>query len=236
MNNLQIIDQRNLLGKDFKVYGDFQNPLFLAKDVAEWIDYQKTSEGYYNTSKMLNTVDKDEKVTIPNKDSGGSKLFLTEDGLYEVLMQSRKPIAKKFKKEVKKILKSIRMNGMYVAQAKVQEKMFNTMKIEMTGLVDEIVSDKILEIEQKCSEYYRPSSSQKYDISQYIKKRLGIGKADEEYELVKQRVLIKLNATKWEDIPVEVLRDSLNIIDESIRVIKADRQTNQVSFFEIACN
>lgn len=236
MNNLQVIDQRNLLGKNFKVYGDFQNPLFLAKDVAEWIDYQKTSEGYYNTSKMLNTVDEDEKVTIPNKDSGGSKLFLTEDGLYEVLMQSRKPIAKKFKKEVKKILKSIRMNGMYIAQTKVQEKMFNTMKIQMTGLVDEIVSDKISEIEEKCSEYYRPSSSEKQNISQYIKKRLGISKADEEYELVKQRVLIKLNATKWEDIPVEVLRDSLNIIDESIRVIKADRQTNQVSFFEIACN
>ena len=35
-------------------------------------------------------------------------LFLTEDGLYEVLMQSRKTIAKSFKKEVKKILKQIR--------------------------------------------------------------------------------------------------------------------------------
>ncbi|WP_243447682.1 BRO-N domain-containing protein [Clostridium tetani] len=236
MSKLQVLEQREVLNKNFKIYGDIENPLFLAKDVAEWIDYQKTSEGYYNTSKMLNTVDEDEKVTIPNKDSGGSKLFLTEDGLYEVLMQSRKPIAKKFKKEVKKILKSIRMNGMYIAQTKVQEKMFNTMKIEMTGLVDEIVSDKISEIEEKCSEYYRPSSSEKQNISQYIKKRLGISKADEEYELVKQRVLIKLNATKWEDIPVEVLRDSLNIIDESIRVIKADRQTNQVSFFEIACN
>ena len=37
--------------------------------------------------------------------------FLTEDGLYEVLMQSRKPIAKEFKKEVKKILKQIRTTG-----------------------------------------------------------------------------------------------------------------------------
>ena len=34
--------------------------------------------------------------------------FLTEDGLYEVLMQSRKPIAKQFKKEVKTLLKNIR--------------------------------------------------------------------------------------------------------------------------------
>ena len=40
--------------------------------------------------------------------------FLTEDGLYEVLMQSRKPKAKEFKKEVKKILKSIRKTGGYV--------------------------------------------------------------------------------------------------------------------------
>ena len=40
--------------------------------------------------------------------------FLTEDGLYEVLMQSRKPKAKEFKKEVKKILKSIRKTGRYV--------------------------------------------------------------------------------------------------------------------------
>ncbi len=39
---------------------------------------------------------------------------MTEDGLYEVLMQSRKPIAKKFKKEVKNILKTIRKTGGYI--------------------------------------------------------------------------------------------------------------------------
>lgn len=43
---------------------------------------------------MLLTIDEDEKTTITNSNSGGSKIFLTEDGLYEVLMQSRKPIAK----------------------------------------------------------------------------------------------------------------------------------------------
>lgn len=115
-------------------------------------------------------------------------------------------------------------------------KVVNSIKAEVTTLIDDIVSQKILEIEEKCSGYYRPSSFEKYNISQYIKKRLGISKANEEYELVKQRVLIKLNATKWEDIPIEVLRDSLNIIDESIRVIKADRTTNQISLFEIGCN
>ena len=107
-NNLQIIDERKLLGKDFKIYGDIENPLFLAKDVANWIEHS-------NPRVMLNTVDENEKVVNNVYTLGGSQesWFLTEDGLYEVLMQSRKPIAKQFKKEVKKILKSIRMNGMY---------------------------------------------------------------------------------------------------------------------------
>ena len=113
-NQIQMIKEQEVLGKQFRVYGTFEEPLFLAKDVAEWIDYSKTSQGYYNVSKMLMTIDEDEKLTITNSNSGGSKLFLTEDGLYEVLMQSRKPIAKQFKKEVKFILKQIRQTGGYI--------------------------------------------------------------------------------------------------------------------------
>lgn len=115
MNSLQIIEQRELLGKDFKIYGDFDNPLFLARDVAEWIEYSKNSNGAYNISSMLRTVDDDEKLVLKILISGQNRdmLFLTEDGLYEVLMQSTKPIAREFKKQVKEILKSIRKNGMY---------------------------------------------------------------------------------------------------------------------------
>lgn len=114
MNNLQIIKEQEVLGKEFRMYGTKEEPLFLAKDVAEWIDYSRTSQGYYNVSKMLMTIDEDEKRTITNSNSGGKKVFLTEDGLYEVLMQSRKPIAKAFKKEVKQILKQIRQTGGYI--------------------------------------------------------------------------------------------------------------------------
>ena len=118
MNNLEIIEQRELLGKEFKIYGDFENPLFLAKDVAEWIDYAKTGKGAYDVSRMLNTVDESEKLVRKIFVSGQNRevWFLTEDGLYEVLMQSRKPIAKAFKKEVKIILKTIRQNGMYATE------------------------------------------------------------------------------------------------------------------------
>ncbi len=47
--------------------------------------------------------------------------MLTENGLYEVLMQSRKPIAKEFKKGIKEILKSIRKHGAYLTPQKIEE-------------------------------------------------------------------------------------------------------------------
>lgn len=39
----EIVKEQEVLGKNFRVYGTVESPLFLAKDVAEWIDYSKTS-------------------------------------------------------------------------------------------------------------------------------------------------------------------------------------------------
>ena len=121
MKELKVIDEREVFEKNFRVYGDFENPLFLAKDVAEWIDYDKEKVG-----QMLNTVDIDEKITSPIYYSGQVRnmWFLTEDGLYEVLMLSRKPIAKKWKKKVKEILKEIRKTGYYGKKKKSLAEMF----------------------------------------------------------------------------------------------------------------
>ena len=154
MKNLQVIREQQLLGKDFKVYGSAENPLFLAKDVAEWIDYSKTSEGYYNVSKMLISIDDDEKVTITNSNSGGNKLYLTEDGLYEVLMQSRKVIAKKFKKEVKAVLRQIRITGGYIPVNENMsdfEIMARALQISQNTILkkDEIIIAKDVELEDK---------------------------------------------------------------------------------------
>jgi len=116
-NEVQVIENREVLGKDFRIYGTKENPLFLAKDVAEWIEYTKTKQGWYDVSAMLRIIDEDEKLKIRttiNNPSGSEMWFLTEDGLYEILMQSRKPIAKQFKKEIKKILKEIRLTGGYL--------------------------------------------------------------------------------------------------------------------------
>lgn len=105
-------------------------------------------------------------------------------------------------------------------------------KASMETIADDIFQRKADEIEVKASELYRPSHSQKLNICKYIKNRLGVGATQDEYEMVKQRILIKLDGGKWEDIPAETLRDSLSVIDESIRVIKMDREVNQISLFE----
>lgn len=122
MTALTVVHEQVVLEKEFKMYGTKEAPLFLAKDVAEWIEHS-------NVSKMIEDCDLDEsemtKQVIEITYSYGNgfrtrkqeSLFLTEDGLYEVLMQSRKPIAKAFKKEVKKILKQIRTTGGYIPVA-----------------------------------------------------------------------------------------------------------------------
>lgn len=110
MNELKVLNEQEVLGKQFRVYGTVEEPLFLAKDVAEWIEYDTSS-----VNKMLANVDDDEKVrkNVPTLGGTQESWCLTENGLYEVLMQSRKPIAKQFKKEVKEILKTIRKHGIY---------------------------------------------------------------------------------------------------------------------------
>ena len=110
MKELKVLNEQEVLGKQFKVYGTAEEPLFLAKDVAEWIEYDTSS-----VHKMLANVDDDEKVrkNVPTLGGTQESWCLTENGLYEVLMQSRKPIAKQFKKEVKEILKTIRKHGIY---------------------------------------------------------------------------------------------------------------------------
>jgi prophage antirepressor-like protein len=109
---IQVLKQTELLGHQFTVYGTAENPMFLAREIAECIDYDKTS-----LNKLVASVDDDEKGRniIPTPGGNQQVWFLTEGGLYEVLMQSRKPIAKQFKKGVKQILHEVRTTGGYIS-------------------------------------------------------------------------------------------------------------------------
>ena len=168
-NELTVIDEREILGKLFRVYGDFENLLFLAKDVAEWIDYNKKSNGSYDVNSMLRMVDEDEKLMRKIFVSGQNRemWFLTEDGFYEVCMQNTKPNAKIFKKEVKKILKTIRKTGMYMSDnvwdtimnepEKIGELLINYGKVrqenENLKFANKVQEQQIIELQPKALYY-----------------------------------------------------------------------------------
>lgn len=113
---LEVVTTQRFGSKHFDVYGDIQNPLFVAVEVAEMIEIQ-------NTTDLLKRVDDDEKLTYVISRAGQKREMnmLTEFGVYEVLSQSRKPLAKEFKKVVKHILKEIRLNGYYMDGELVEE-------------------------------------------------------------------------------------------------------------------
>lgn len=108
MNEVKIINKSTFLDKEIDVWGTVEQPLFRAKDVASWL-------GIKNVPDLVKRIDNEEVHRFNLCGLQGETWFLTEDGLYELLMQSRKPIAKQFKKGVKKILHEIRTKGGYIA-------------------------------------------------------------------------------------------------------------------------
>ena len=177
---LTVVQETVILGKKIQLYGSVEAPLFLAKDVAEWIDYSK-SNGKYKVSQMVKTVDEDEKGIYNVATLGGVQeaTFLTEDGLYEVCMQSRKPIAKEMKKEVKQYLKSIRLTGAAIPQGREQEMVnyyFSGLSSELQGQIVNELIEKNKELQQF---YDDLMNTQGYMSINTCAKELGIG----EYKL-----------------------------------------------------
>ncbi|NQR13678.1 hypothetical protein HO834_02930 [Streptococcus suis] len=118
----EVIATQQFGNKSFEIYGNKDNPRFIAVEVAEMIEVQ-------NTTDLLKRVDEDEKLTYVISRAGQKREvnMLTEFGLYEVLFQSRKPKAKEFKKVVKNILKEIRVNGYYMQGELIQDQPTKTL-------------------------------------------------------------------------------------------------------------
>ena len=113
---LSLLTTISFYGHELSVYGTIENPLFVASEVAEMIDYTTNGSRSYAVNAMVRTVDREEKevrLIISPDGNTLSTTLLTEDGFYEVLLQSRKPVAKELKKKVKEVLKTLRIKGRY---------------------------------------------------------------------------------------------------------------------------
>ena len=148
MNNevLKVVAEKEILGKQIKMYGSIENPYFVASDVAEWLGER---DGYTVARK----VDDEEKDTQIVCTLGGNQktTVLTEDGLYDACMLSRKKIAKPLKKEIKKYLKSIRLTGAAIPvgdEQKMVNYYFSNLSSDLQGQIVTELMEKNKELQQ----------------------------------------------------------------------------------------
>lgn len=111
MNSIQIF--KNPEFGEVRTAGTPENPLFCLADVARVLNLQ--------THKVVERLDDGVLSKYPISDSLGREQltnFVNEDGLYDVILDSRKPEAKKFRKWVtSEALPSIRKSGGYIASS-----------------------------------------------------------------------------------------------------------------------
>lgn len=113
MNELQIFNS-NEFG-EIRVLEIDNEPWFVGKDVAGVLGYSNTRKAIID---HVDTEDKKDGVTI--RDSigrGQTPTFINESGLYSLILSSKLPNAKKFKRWVtSEVLPTIRKHGMYATE------------------------------------------------------------------------------------------------------------------------
>lgn len=107
MNDLQVFN--NAMFGNIRIFLQDNEPWFVAKDVCDCLDLS-------NSRKALSRLEDDEKGVTLSDTPGGKQEMATvnEYGLYSLVMSSRKPEAKEFKRWVThEVLPSIRKYGSY---------------------------------------------------------------------------------------------------------------------------
>lgn len=138
MNDLKIFENKEF--GEIRTIIENGEPWFVGKDVAEIL-------GYSNPRKaVIDHVDEEDKMDgVTIRDSIGRKqipVLINESGLYSLILSSKLPNAKKFKKWVtSEVLPSIRKTGGYQKPLTPQE----MMRLQL-GMIDD-VSDRVTKLE-----------------------------------------------------------------------------------------
>lgn len=124
---------------------------FIGKQVAEMLGYSNSRDA------LARHIDDDDKADVVFHDGRQNRkmVSINESGLYSLILASKLPQAKEFKRWVtKEVLPSIRKNGGYI---KNQENMTNEQLLANAILVaNNVIAEKekkILELEQKAKYY-----------------------------------------------------------------------------------
>lgn len=119
MNDLQLF---NFNGNQVRTVLIENEPYFVGKDVADILGYERSDNA------IRNRVDTEDKLTHHISASGQRRnmYIINESGLYSLILSSKLPAAKEFKRWVtKEVLPSIRKNGAYLTMEKAEEILLN---------------------------------------------------------------------------------------------------------------
>ncbi len=117
MENIQIF-RNNKFGEVRVAKTENNEPLFCLADVCKILGLGNPSQvktrlddGVISNEVILDSIGRQQNV-----------MFVNEDGLYDVILDSRKPEAKQFRKWVtSEVLPSIRKHGAYLTDTKIEE-------------------------------------------------------------------------------------------------------------------
>lgn len=231
---LEVVKKADILGKILNVYGDSENPLFRSGDIAEWIGVSNVSEMVFNLEEGS------EKVIDSIYTPGGvqKSWFLTEDGVYEILMTSRKKVAKEIRKGLKEFLKAWRKGEVKVVekQMSVEEMIISQAQsvIELKNRF-EVLEDKVnnqmtidygnqRRLQNAISKrvYERADTVPKFvtESGDFSKKNTKVVKLL--FSAIYRDIKNKFGVTSYKDVRVTDFEDCLNLVkvwreDQSIR-------------------
>lgn len=126
MENKQVQVFNNVKFGDVRVIMQDEQPWFVGKDVAEILGYSVAQKA------LRDHVEKEDKQVIQKFQNGTLEIpnrgltIINESGLYSLIMSSKLPSAKQFKRWVtSEILPTIRQHGAYLTPEKVEEVLMN---------------------------------------------------------------------------------------------------------------
>ena len=162
---------------------------FVAKEVSSIL-------GYAKNAKMLERLDEDEKIHMKKDEilshfhgdlevGNRGTYIITESGLYNAILGSKKNGAKKFKRWITHdVLPSIRKEGVYISDdATREQKLFNYKMLEETFSNCSI--EKVEQLYNECIQYYKENK-----IRLPYMKRSDNRRKDKKHSVANSRIMV----------------------------------------------
>jgi anti-repressor protein len=171
-------------------------PWWVAKDVCDAL-------GLTDARKSVNLLDDDERNTIPVTDTLGREqdtFVISEPGLYSLVLRSRRPEAKLFKRwVVHEVLPQIRQTGTYVSDPKLPTNFLEALEALLESEREkQRMSDRVQALTPKAEAYDVLLSGNNAQTMAQVAKSLGTGR-NRLFALLRRNRILMMNNLPYQE-------------------------------------